>query len=80
MKYCRVNNGNKKTCLNCDAFIPQGSLDLGGCGQSENDDVGNHVMGRCKLRPEIGLFEPTISFDDCPCWEKDGDEYKLVED
>ncbi len=63
-----------KTCWNCPAAIFKGNVDFRACGQSmekvkELKDPEYVIMIECARRPELGHFEPTISFEQCTEWE-----------
>jgi len=73
----------EKTCWNCPAAILKGNVDFRSCGQSkeeikkkmeENPDF--QVVIECARRPELGHFEPSITFEQCPEWTKT--EYGLM--
>lgn len=74
-----------KTCWNCPALDFKGNVDFRACGQStifaeklKEDPTGGQVMVECRRRPELGLFDPmSITFEDCPEWEKSPYGYKL---
>ena len=77
------HNGDK-TCWNCPAAKFKGNVDFRSCGQSkeemrkvveENPDY--EVMIECNRRPELGHFEPTISFDQCTEWQETDYGYML---
>ena len=62
-----------KTCWNCPAAKLEGNVDFRGCGQSKEeiaqrmrDNPEYQVVIECKRRPELGMFEPTITFEECP--------------
>ncbi len=75
------HNANK-TCWNCPAAIFKGNVDFRACGQSKEaiksrqGDIGQ-VMIECARRPDIGYFEPTITFEQCPEWVEGECGYKL---
>ncbi len=63
-----------KTCWNCPAAIFKGNVDFRACGQSKEEikkQMGpeGQIMIECKRRPELGHFEPSITFEQCPEWE-----------
>jgi len=67
----------EKTCWNCPAAILKGNVDFRSCGQSkeeikkkmeENPDF--QVVIECARRPELGHFEPSITFEQCPEWQE----------
>lgn len=63
-----------KTCWNCPAAIFKGNVDFRACGQSREEikkKLGpeGQIMIECKRRPELGHFEPSITFEECPEWE-----------
>lgn len=75
----------KKTCWNCPAADFRGKVDFRACGQSKEEfkkrveeDPNFQVVIECKRRPELGLFQPTITFEQCPEWEKSKFGYKLA--
>lgn len=68
-------HNSEKTCWNCPAAILKGNVDFRSCGQSkeeikkrmeENPDF--NVVIECARRPDLGHFEPNITFDQCPEW------------
>jgi UDP-sulfoquinovose synthase len=67
----------KKTCWNCPAAVFKGNVDFSACGQTKEKlkekDGDSRVMIECRRRPELGHFEPTITFGECPEWEKNGE-------
>lgn len=67
----KMHNANK-TCWNCPAAKIRGNVDFRGCGQSRMivpKGGEKHLMIECSRRPELGLFEPTITFEQCPQWQ-----------
>ena len=60
-----------KTCWNCPAAIFKGNVDFRACGQSMEEiksiEEGQIVI-ECSRRPELGHFEPSITFEQCPEW------------
>ncbi len=67
-----IHNANK-TCWNCPAAILKGNVDFRGCGQSrrivpKGDD--KQLMIECARRPELGHYEPSITFEQCPEWRE----------
>jgi len=71
-----------KTCWNCPAAIFKGNVDFRACGQSQSEiksklgDEGQ-IMIECSRRPELGYYEPTISFEQCDEWIKGEYGYQL---
>ena len=60
-----------KTCWNCPAAILKGNVDFRGCGQSRRIvPKGNekYIVIECARRSELGHFEPSITFEQCPEW------------
>jgi len=70
-----------KTCWNCPAAKLIGFVDFRACGQArdlEGDpDEEQEIIIECRRRPEIGNFEPNITFEQCPEWEPSEYGYKL---
>lgn len=65
MKY----HNDDLTCWNCPAAILAGNVDFRACGQSlRRASTEGQLMIECKRRPELGFFEPTIPFKQCPEW------------
>ncbi len=68
------HNANK-TCWNCPAAVFKGNVDFRACGQSQEQikarlgDEGQ-IMIECARRPELGYFEPTITYEQCDQWEE----------
>lgn len=75
------HNANK-TCWNCPAAVFKGNIDFRACGQSQEEikarlgDEGQ-IMIECERRPEIGHFEPTITFEQCTEWIEGEYGYQL---
>lgn len=70
-----------KTCWNCPAAKLMGNVDFRACGQTrdalaEMSDEGEIVI-ECRRRPELGFFEPNITFEQCPQWEQSDYGYML---
>ena len=62
----------EKTCWNCPAAKLMGNIDFRACGQArdvsaEMDDE-TEILIECRRRPELGFFEPNITFEQCPEW------------
>ncbi len=60
-----------KTCWNCPAAIFKGNVDFRACGQSMEEIKSyeeGHIVIECGRRPELGHFEPSITFEQCPEW------------
>ena len=63
------------TCWSCPAVNLKGMVDFRACGQSvdafraKHDLDEGHIIAECKRRPQDGLFEPTVTYRDCPEWE-----------
>ncbi len=75
----RPHNADK-TCWNCPAAKFEGNVDFRGCGQSSEriksmSEDGILVI-ECRRRPELGHFEPSITFEECPEWVET--EYGLL--
>ncbi len=72
----------QRTCWNCPAAIFRGNVDFRACGQSQEEikaklgDEGQ-IMIECARRPELGYFEPSITFEQCTQWEKGPYGYQL---
>lgn len=69
----------EKTCWNCPAAKLKGNVDFRSCGQSKENlkSEDKETLIECKRRPELGHFEPTITFEQCPEWEKGEYGYQL---
>ncbi len=71
----------EKTCWNCPAAKLEGNVDFRACGQSKEEArIGSEdkeVLIECKRRPELGHFQPTITFEQCPEWEESEYGYRL---
>lgn len=66
-----LHNANK-TCWNCPAADIVGSIDFTACGQSRERPEEEHdgqILIECRRRPELGTFDPSITFEQCPEWE-----------
>jgi len=75
------NCSNKnRTCLNCPAAKLKGNVDFRVCGQSKkivSVRGDENIMIECNRRPELGHFEPNITFEQCPQWQKTDYGYLL---
>jgi len=70
----------QKTCWNCPAANIVGNVDFTACGQSREKikkEQEGEIMIECRRRPELGNFEPSITFEQCPEWEKTDFGYML---
>lgn len=69
-----INNpsNRQKTCLDCPAAIIQGKVDFTCCCQTLDKKIGDNepseILIECSRRPELGLFEPNITFQHCREW------------
>ena len=67
------HHNSQKTCWNCPGARFKGNVDFQGCGQSRKvipkNGVGQVVI-ECRRRPELGGFEPNITFEQCPQWRE----------
>jgi len=64
---------SQKTCWNCPAAKIVGNVDFTACGQSREKikkEQEGEIMIECRRRPELGHFEPSITFEQCPEWQK----------
>ena len=65
-------HNDELTCWNCPAAILKGNVDFRACGQAfrkfSRFREGGEVVIECSRRPELGYFEPTITFRQCPEW------------
>ncbi|MFX1571052.1 MAG: NAD-dependent epimerase/dehydratase family protein [Promethearchaeota archaeon] len=61
-----------KTCWNCPAAKLMGNVDFRACGQAREfkggSDDEEEIVIECRRRPELGYFEPNITFEQCPEW------------
>jgi UDP-sulfoquinovose synthase len=67
------NHNQNKTCWNCPAAKFKGNIDFRACGQSRkivNLKGGEEILIECERRPELGHFEPNITFEQCPQWQE----------
>ncbi|MFX0105921.1 MAG: hypothetical protein ACFE75_10550, partial [Candidatus Hodarchaeota archaeon] len=69
-----MNNkhNSDKTCWNCPAAKLMGNVDFRACGQTRefkiSSDEEEEIVIECRRRPELGYFEPNITFEQCPEW------------
>jgi UDP-sulfoquinovose synthase len=66
-------HNKNKTCWNCPAAKFKGNIDFRACGQSrkvESLREDGQIVIECKRRPELGHYEPNITFEQCPQWQK----------
>jgi len=67
-----VAHNADRTCWNCPAADIVGKVDFTACGQAREkieEQFGGEVLIECRRRPELGTFEPSITFAQCPEWE-----------
>ncbi|MFX1238057.1 MAG: NAD-dependent epimerase/dehydratase family protein, partial [Promethearchaeota archaeon] len=71
----------KKTCWNCPAAKLIGNVDFRACGQARDTqgEIGDEteILIECRRRPELGYFEPNITFEQCTEWESSDFGYIL---
>lgn len=70
-----------KTCWNCPAALFKGNVEFRACGQSISD-IRNKINEKgllieCARKPELGMFEPNITFEQCSEWYKTEYGYML---
>ncbi|MBN2336408.1 NAD-dependent epimerase/dehydratase family protein, partial [Candidatus Bathyarchaeota archaeon] len=69
-----MQHNEEKTCWNCPAALLKGNVDFRACGQSIaeiRDKISEEgLLIECARRPELGLFEPGITFEQCPEWRE----------
>ena len=69
-----MQHNEEKTCWNCPAALLKGNVDFRACGQSIEairDKISEEgLLIECARRPELGMFEPSISFEQCPEWRE----------
>jgi len=67
------------TCLNCPVAIILGKVDFNSCTQSldktQDTEEGQKLLIKCIKRPELGVFEPNITFQECPLWINGRENY-----
>ncbi len=67
-----MQHNEEKTCWNCPAAMLKGNVDFRACGQSiatiKNKISEDGLLIECSRRPELGMFEPNITFEQCPEW------------
>jgi len=71
-----------KTCWNCPSANFKGKVDFRACGQTKEQikaKLGSEgqIMIECNRRPELGHFEPTITYEQCTEWIKGRYGYQL---
>jgi len=71
-----------KTCWNCPAALFKGNVDFRACGQSREEikakmGPDGQIMIECRRRPELGHFEPSITFEQCLEWKLTNYGYML---
>lgn len=66
-------HNSTKICWNCPAAEFKGNVDFRACGQSKEEirakQKNGQIMIECERRPELGHFEPSITFEQCTEWE-----------
>ncbi|MCK4583708.1 hypothetical protein KAU18_10435, partial [Candidatus Bathyarchaeota archaeon] len=78
-----MQHNEEKTCWNCPAALLKGNVDFRACGQSiaviQNKISEEGLLIECTRRPELGMFEPSITFEQCPEWRETQYGYLLKE-
>ena len=74
-------HNSEKTCWNCPAALLKGNVEFRACGQSVSD-IRNKIseeglLIECARRPELGMFEPSITYEQCPEWKETDYGYML---
>lgn len=68
-----IIHNRDKTCWNCPAAVFKGNVDFRACGQSKEGlkkfKEDSRIMIECERKPELGHFEPSITFEECPEWQ-----------
>ena len=76
-----MQHNEEKTCWNCPAAMLKGNVDFRACGQSVsaiNNKINEEGLQiECTRRPELGMFEPSITFEQCPEWQESTYGYLL---
>lgn len=76
-----MQHNEEKTCWNCPAAILKGNVDFRACGQSisaiNNKINEDGLLIECNRRPELGMFEPSITFEQCTEWKESTYGYLL---
>lgn len=57
-----------KTCWNCPCAKLEGHVNFRGCGQSKEELDDGQIVIECSRRPDLGMFEPSITFKECSEW------------
>lgn len=69
-----MQHNEDKTCWNCPAAMLKGNVDFRACGQSiksiKNKISEDGLLIECTRRPKLGMFEPSISFEQCTEWNE----------
>ncbi|MFX1453672.1 MAG: hypothetical protein ACFFCM_22770 [Promethearchaeota archaeon] len=69
----KINN-RQETCLDCPSAIIQGKVDFNCCCQILDKEIGDNeqseILIKCSRRPELGLFEPNFTIQQCQEWIK----------
>ena len=72
---------SNETCLSCPAIRILGTVNFNVCCQSLEKIIKaneeGHILIRCSRRPELGLFEPSITFQQCTEWIETKNRYVL---
>lgn len=67
----------------CPAAVFRGKVNFSSCGQSKSSLKGGSdgmLVIECKRRPELGNFEPTIKYSQCPIWLDTGNGFIMKEE
>lgn len=57
-----------ENCRCCPYAVVIGNVNLRSCSVASGVSRDVHRLIECAKRPELGVFEPTISTDSCPVW------------
>jgi UDP-sulfoquinovose synthase len=64
-------HNKRKTCWNCPAALFRRDVGFGALGQSTSkirNTKETEVLIECARRPELGRFEPSVTFEECSEW------------
>lgn len=61
---------NDHTCATCPHAIYGGNVLFRSCSLANRNSGEGSMFIECKLRPELGFFEPSIRTEECPVLKK----------
>jgi hypothetical protein len=66
----------ENTCRNCPHAQFVGNILFRSCSVAKKGHGNTYI--ECGMRPELGFFEPSIRKNECPVWNKSGQDVLIT--